>query len=112
MSGWTSPVDSVDPAFGHWLAGYIGGEGSFTTHVHQPGNGVTKRMSIATRADEYPLLQSCRDQMGLGALYFSRQKSPTQSGSKPTWRWIVSNNADCLKLIDFLSKYPLRSKKK
>jgi hypothetical protein len=105
----------MDVEFGNWLAGYIDGEGSFTCQVYTPRGrsspNITARMTLGTRADEYPLLAECQAQTGLGALYFVRPTLGGPPNGRPKWTWTVANKKDCAALVKLLTEYPLRSKK-
>lgn len=98
----------IDDAFGHWLAGYIDGEGHFCGRYYPGRHGVAKYFCIVARADEYPLLEECQRRTGLGRLY----SLPAHAGSKPCWCWKIASTLESLRLVNILEKYPLRSKKR
>lgn len=97
----------MDEAFGHWLAGFTDGEGSF--NILKNGKGARYCMfRIALHADELPILQEIQRQLGLGNVCL--QNSPSQKG--PRAMWTVNRKADCLRLISIFEQYPLRAKKR
>lgn len=97
----------VDTHFGHWLAGFIDGEGCF--YIAQLSGrplGYSPRFSLAVREDDAPIVLECCRVTGLGSTHFYK----AQSGSRVI-RWIIQSRADCQGLVDLLRKYPLRAKK-
>lgn len=97
---------SIDPAFGHWLAGFADGEGCF--HVHKKPQGTFDcQFSISLRGDDMPILERCQRSTGLGTI-------AVQSGDEdknPKARWTVSSKAHCKALRDLFRAFPLRAKK-
>jgi site-specific DNA-methyltransferase (adenine-specific) len=94
----------IDPAFGHWLAGFIDGEGCF--HIHRKPQGTFDcQFSISLRGDDMPILERCHRMTGLGTLAL------TKTAGNPKARWTVSSKAACLALRDLLRAFPLRAKK-
>jgi len=71
-------------------------------------------MAVGARADDYPLLSYCREQTGLGQLYPrpAQGKDSEHSRSNPCWIWKVASKADCAALVELLTQYPLRSRKR
>jgi hypothetical protein len=60
----------MDAAFGNWLAGFIDGEGSFTIQSARADMPqFYTRFQIRLRADDRPILEEIRAQLGVGALY-------------------------------------------
>lgn len=99
----------MDDAFGHWLAGFIDGEGYFGIVV----SGREKRswgcrFTIGLRADDAAILQECHKQTGLGWLTSSPSRDPRWG---PQWQWTISSKKDCIALMRLLERYPLRAKK-
>jgi len=102
---------TLSSEFGHWLAGYIDGEGHFGCGIYKNGHGgvnVIHTMTLVARADEFPLLARCQRETGLGRLYFTKRNK----GSNPCWRWEIKATDECLRLVDILTQYPLQSKKR
>lgn len=98
-----------EDSFGHWLAGFIDGEGSFK--ITSVKRSVTYRVQfgISLRADDFPLLKVIRERTGFGSLY--RHPNIRQTNANPSASWSVHNKTDCLSLVEILDRYPLRSKK-
>ena len=103
----------LDPAFGHWLAGFIDGEGSFG--IRREGaargrrGGWSTSFSLAVRADERPTLEAIRAATGLGAIRAKRSVAP---GAHPQACWEVAGLLDQARLIELLAAHPLRAKKR
>jgi hypothetical protein len=100
----------MDSSFGNWLAGFIDGEGSFSTQI---ADGVVfPRFSIATRADDAPILETIQEKLGAGKLYRRPGRtSPGVYGDKPAVEFTFTNLSECLRLVEVLDEYPLRAKK-
>jgi hypothetical protein len=102
----------LDPAFGHWLAGFIDGEGSF--NIKREGaargrrGGWSTTFSLAVRDDEWATLEAIRAATGLGAIRAKR----SAAGSWPQVSWEVAQTRDQAQLIELLAAHPLRAKKR
>jgi hypothetical protein len=94
----------VDDAFGHWLAGFIDGEGCFW--IRRDKSSWTVRFRLVLRYDDRPVLAEIARVTGLGLLR-DRDHSP----GNPQSGWEVHRKADQLMLVELLDLYPLRSKK-
>jgi hypothetical protein len=99
----------TDP-FGHWLAGFIDGEGCFFAGTNNNGSPVVT-MTVALRADDSAILYECQERTGLGTVYERHPPSYIKKGQAPQTKWEVFNKADCEALVKLLRKYPLRAKK-
>lgn len=97
----------VDEAFGHWLAGFVDGEGCFTIGRNGRG-GRWCSLRIALRADDEPILRTIHEQTGLGNVWI--QEPP--SHKLPTACWSVTDKAGCAALVEMFERYPLRAKKR
>lgn len=95
----------IDPSFGHWLAGFVAGEGCFL--VSKQRNTWNCIFTLSLRDDDAEILWEIHDRLGIGRL----QKKPEKGSSKPQTEWIVSNKEDCLQLVYILDKFSLRAKK-
>ena len=104
-----APVD-LDPAFGHYLAGFIDGEGSFRVAENNGGRSLCCRFSIKLREDDRDILVEAKQRLGIGTLLRDTSQG-THRTSKPSARWQVYDRPGCLKLVAVLDAYPLRAKK-
>jgi hypothetical protein len=93
--------------FGHWMAGFIDGEGSFTIPLTGKGHMPSPRFVLGIRADDIDILRSCCVFVNAGAITISN--APTRRN--PVATWLIQNKADCLRLVNNLDTYPLRAKK-
>lgn len=92
--------------FGHWLAGFIAGEGSFGIYPRTKRRGYYLQFVISLRADDRPILDNICRTTGLGVLSY---RQPPQGNALTTWR--VHRRQDMLRLITILDHFPLRAKK-
>lgn len=94
-------VGHLPDAFGHWLAGFIDGEGSFD--IKPVGDYFICRFIIGLRKDDAPVLEEIRLRTGLGTIL------PRRAARQVCWD--VSRKADVVALSALLERYPLRAKK-
>lgn len=95
----------MDDGFGHWLAGFIDGEGCFVIYC---GKGNWKcAFTLEVRADEAPILEEIVARTGVGVIRHNRARK----NSKPQAAWGIQSRADCLALVALLDAHPLRAKK-
>lgn len=97
----------IDDAFGHWLAGFIDGEGCFRIHSQKRGRYLTPAFHLKLRADDRPILEEIARRVGAGRLY----DMPAHGTSRPGTVWRCQSQADCRALAAVLDRYPLRAKK-
>lgn len=98
----------VDESFGHWLAGFIDGEGCFRVHKEKSGAYYACHFTLKVRDDERETLENIVATTGIGHL----KPDLIRGGSKPALIWVVQSKAECLKLVDLLDRFPLRAKKR
>jgi len=101
--GWRT----VDPAFAHWLAGLIDGEGCFI--IRCPADrrvGCSARLTVWLRDDDTAILREIHQRLGLGSI---RRQVP-RSGN-PSCVWVVQSRADTQALVEVLDHHPLRTRK-
>jgi hypothetical protein len=102
----------VDPAFGHWLAGFIDGEGSFTIQRRIFRSGAPPsyypRFGLGLRDDDLPVLVEIRDRLAIGDIRDHRQ----QGRWNPCARFTVETKRDLARLVVILDAHPLRAKKR
>lgn len=108
----------LDPAFGHWLAGFIDGEGTFAIERCNPRTGrpsYSTRMALILRDDDAEVIEEIHRRTGIGRVFRKRRRPDGRPGfratSNPQVGWIIQSKADCALLVDLLDHYPLRSKK-
>lgn len=101
----------VDPEFGHWLAGFVDGEGCFQILKRTGGahRGYRCRFVMALRADDGAILEEIRARTGLGTIY--RRVAKARPADAPQWRFEVNTKESCLALVRLLDRHPLRAKK-
>ncbi len=102
----------MSDAFGHWLAGFIDGEGCFRVQKGR-ANGTslyyTCQFSLKQRADDDGLLAQIVERTGIGRI---REDGSRSGNSKPCVRWCVESKADTQALVELLDRFPLRSRKR
>jgi hypothetical protein len=96
------PID-----FGHWLAGFVDGEGSFEIQAKGRG-GYFCRFVIGLRADDLPVLEEIQRVTGLGRIDLDR----SNARAHPAARWKVCRKADLAELVRYFERFPLRAKKR
>lgn len=99
--------EDIDPAFGHWLAGFVDGEAHFMFSMRQ--GSPEARLSIELRSDDHPLLVEVQRTLGIGTII--HHKNRARGNQHASDRWHVSALHDCLWLARLFELYPLRSKK-
>jgi site-specific DNA-methyltransferase (adenine-specific) len=104
--------ESIDPAFMHWFAGFVDGEGCFSVH-RKPQNTFDCQFSITLRADDRPILERIQRTLGIGTLSMPTAHQNPSSGraDNPKARYCVSSQRDCTRLRDLFRAFPLRAKK-
>ena len=95
----------MDRDFGHWLAGFIDGEGCFTI-VKNRGSWQCN-FAISVRSDDGAILIQARDWLQAGHIF----QAPRNQGRNPMVEWRIGSLDDCLALIQLLDECPLRAKK-
>jgi hypothetical protein len=95
--------------FGHWLAGFVDGEGSFVMSeaTSVPYVKLNATFAIILRADDQEILRTIQSFLGVGSV---RRFVPRSS--RPIYRLLVVNSAALFKVIvPTFERYPLRAKK-
>jgi hypothetical protein len=99
----------VDDAFGHWLAGFIDGEGSFCIVPNR--GGYSAKFQLKLRDDDGAILLEIALRTGMGRLVAEQRRTASRPNDNPATVWKVQSKGDCLALIRLLDRYPLRAKK-
>lgn len=103
----------LDPAFGHWFAGFTDGEGCFMTHSVTV-KGVTyyaAKFIITLRRDDMATLEEIHRQLGMGHLYLKKTNNKI-AGAKPQASFEIANAHDLHRLVEIFEHFPLRAKKR
>lgn len=95
----------LDSAFGHWLAGFIDGEGCFL--LYRNHGSWDCRFELALRDDDADILHEVYQRIGLGRI----AAKPAYRTSKPQVTWQIKKQEECVGLIEVLDRFPLRAKK-
>lgn len=95
----------LSDADGHFLAGFVEGEGCFS--IHRSAGGYQCALHIAARRDDRELLEELCSITRLGRL---TDRLP-QRNSAPQSVWTISRKADCLRLVEITEAFPLRGRK-
>lgn len=102
----------LTPEFGHWLAGFVDGEGCFTVRKQSGArNAYLCEFAVCLRDDDAAVLDLCLEATGLGYLT-RRSASALVAGAKPQVCWKIVRRAHCVRLCALLSEFPLRTKKR
>lgn len=103
-------VHRIDYAFGHWLAGFVDGEGCFRIHKAKRTTGDTFyscAFTLKLRDDDRPILDEICVTTNLGSVRAVRP----DGNARPLAQWVVQNQIDCLALTQLFDVFPLRAKK-
>lgn len=95
----------IDPGFGHWLAGFVAGEGSF--QIHRNREAWELLFTIKLRDDDIDMLYEIQDCTSCGTVY----RLAAHGSSKPSATWSVGSLEDQLRLIHILDRFSIRAKK-
>ena len=98
---------AISEAEGHFVAGFIEGEGHFGIAEANGGQSFRCLMSLRVRDDDTPLLEWLRATTGLGALH----PVPARATSNPQVQWLVRTQADCGSLVELLERFEMRGRK-
>lgn len=95
----------IESDFGHWLAGFIAGEGCFS--ITKSGNRHICEFRLSLRDDDGPIIEEIQNRLGIGSVTAIN----AQGQSKPMVAWIVRRKEETLVLVSILDKFSLRAKK-
>lgn len=103
---------AVDDGFGHWLAGFLDGEGCFS--IKTQSRGYACDLILWVRADDKSIIDEIVTRTGIGSVVFRnhRPATPNQEyAAHPLVGWSVRRKPDCIALVSLIDRYPLRAKK-
>jgi hypothetical protein len=103
----TDDLTALDDGFGHWLAGFTDGEGSFQIHARGDTTCVCT-FAIALRIDDRAILEEIQRRLGIGRMSLRVKRQP---GGQDQAQWSVSSKREDRALVDVFERYPLRAKK-
>lgn len=105
--------DLAEDGFGHWIAGFIDGEGCFVITCDKRRMRARApyscRFEISVRDDDADVLKEIARRTGLGHMAWCKQSG--SAGTRPKASWRVMSRRDCLGLVALLDRFPLRAKK-
>jgi hypothetical protein len=102
-------MKGVSPEFGNWVAGFADGEGCFWVNNHKRDQHFCG-FRIKLRVDDEAILEEIRDALGIGTMCYPTFRPV--GNSNPAVCWQVQSRPECLDLVNFFDKYPLRTKKR
>ena len=101
----------MNDEFGHWLAGFVAGEGCFCIYVplrKKKDNPTNLLFLIKLRQDDLWILQEIKNQLNCGNIIMQ----PARGRSKPAAVFSVGAIADLINIIvPLFRKFPIRAKK-
>lgn len=92
-----APV-TIDSAFGHWLAGFIDGEGHFAICQQRRNGyyGYALQFQLKVRVDDADVIREIVSTVGFGWLCHPKRREA--HNTRPQIGWGVSRLADCIAL--------------
>ena len=103
------PLSYLEDGFGHWLAGFVDGEGCF---LIQKNHGIySPRFTLALREDDRAILDEIAQRVGFGRVGHYHAPSMKAVGKPGRVVWEVYRKADALALTRIFDACPLRAKK-
>lgn len=110
------PANIDRNTFGHWLSGFVDGEGCFTLRAFRRERPNVSRLEsfvarflITLRSDDVAILESIRSYWQCGRIRLHHRKTK----SRPLCRYEIQRSADLQEIIvPHFEAYPLRAKKR
>jgi LAGLIDADG endonuclease len=96
----------IDPFFGHWLAGFIAGEGCFSITLNH-GSSWQCAFELKVRDDDGDIMYEIQSQLGLGKIYNLAERDT----SRPQVTWRIGSLDECIRFIHVLDQFSLRARK-
>lgn len=96
-----------EDAFGHYIAGFVDGEGCFTITKGKQGRYCPEFL-IHLAAGDIEILEYIQHRLG-GHI---RTTPAKRAGVSATVKLRVCKKSECLEIVSFFNKYPLRAKKR
>jgi hypothetical protein len=109
------PADIDRDAFGHWMSGFVDGEGCFLLYFHRRKidrrDYPRARFAIQLRFDDEPILGMIQSFLGCGAIHYNHSKSKLTRNIKA---YISVDDIVLLHnvVVKHFDDYPLRAKKR
>jgi hypothetical protein len=100
----------IDDAFGHWLAGFIDGEGCFIVRKVS-ATSYYCGFSIELRLDDADIIREIHERTRIGTIKMRERPGP-RGNDQPQISWNLQSTSDCFMLAQILDAHPLRAKKK
>jgi hypothetical protein len=97
----------ISEAEGHFIAGFIEGEGHFGIAEANGGQSFRCLMSLRLRDDDVALVEWLRARTGVGTL----RAVAARSTSNPQVQWLVQTQAGCRTLVEMLTRCEMRGRK-
>lgn len=97
------PQIAVD--YGHWLAGFVDGDGCFGAS-RRPDGRIELKFVVQLRADDAEVLLEMRRVLGFGHVTYANSRKTK------TVQFAVSAYAECAVVAAMFRRFPLRSKKR
>jgi|SRR5215471_4008869 len=95
-------------AFGHWLSGFVDGEGCFAVQANRYRRAF---FTLSLRADELPILQQIQSFLGCGRFHPHR-RPPEKKNQNPAVTFAVRDVCSLMNsIVPHFERYPLRAKK-
>ena len=110
-------VETIPEDFGHWFAGCVDGEGSFSLirGYHRSKATIARvrgsyhhRLAIGLHIQDLPLLEETKAILAIGGIDIK----PGKNGHCDMAHLTFQNKRDCHRLVALFQRFPLRSHKK
>jgi hypothetical protein len=104
---------SLPSLWNNWFVGLCEGEASFTFHCDASSKSARPRFKLCLQGDTELLREiHIRFRFGSEPREFTPKATRNGKGYKPRAEWGVYSAHDCLKLVEFFGRHPLRSRKR